>query len=30
MRFVLPESGEVAVVPDDIVSGRDFKLTWKE
>ena len=28
MEFLLPESGEVARVPHDIVTGEGFKLSW--
>jgi len=30
MEFLLPESGEVAVVPVNIVTGEGFKLTWQD
>ena len=29
MKIVLPENGHVPVVDDSIVTGRDFRLTWK-
>ena len=29
MEFLLPESGEVARVPAEIVTGEGFKLTWR-
>ena len=29
MEFLLPESGEVARVPHDVVTGEGFKLTWR-
>lgn len=28
MRVVLPEDGRVPVVPDDVVTGRGFRLAW--
>jgi acyl CoA:acetate/3-ketoacid CoA transferase len=30
MEFLLPESGEVALVPVNIVTGEGFKLTWQD
>lgn len=29
MKFVLPESGIVPIVPESIVTGKDFKLKWQ-
>jgi len=29
MKVALPESGDVPVVPDDIVTGRNYRLSWE-